>query len=197
MRAVFIDIDDTLLTDRSYVLPGNIGELARGIIAEARPERVQFDPVGIAYLNRLAELADDLRFVLSTTWRHAVGVPQTMAALERNGLRGDRWHAVPSCPWREPTEEERALGSTSGSSKADDMLAWLQAHAEAVTRWVAFDDDSDIQDRLRWPPVPGAVVLVNPTVGIQPYNFGQALAALDMPDDPVLGRHSNFRRSAR
>lgn len=46
MRIVFVDIDDVLLTDRSYILPGNIGELRHGHMAIAAPKRVSLDPVG-------------------------------------------------------------------------------------------------------------------------------------------------------
>ena len=187
-RVIFVDIDDVLLTDRAYLLPANIAELAIcGVISEADPAKIVFDPVGIAALNRLAELAD-ARFVLSTSWRRVVGVQPTIDALARNGLDASSFHTDLSCPVEIAGRE---------ISKARAIEAWLNRHP--VDRWVSLDDDDDLVEEMRriaahTDAFPfGQVVWVDSCLGISTQAFASALQTLTEKLDPILGRSRVFQ----
>ena len=186
-RAVFLDIDDVLLTARALVLSNNRRFLrANGLAVDAR--LVTFDPIGIEMLNRIAELTD-ARFVLSTSWRHTVGVELTLEALQRNGLSGSKLHADPYCP----LTGSRIDGVTG---KARDIRAWLALHKD-VEAWVAIDNAPSLAVEMRATAstARGLVIEVDPLVGISARDYSLALQHLGTPRDPDLISFKAFHPS--
>lgn len=118
MKVVFLDIDGVLNT------PGNYMDPVRGTDA------LENDLVKRA---RLVCRPADVYWVLSSTWRLAYGLAQTVAALQRHG-------------W--PEAKEKNLGETPSYPnlpRGAEIRAWLGHHPD-ITEYVIIDDDPNAGD---------------------------------------------------
>lgn len=137
MKIIFLDMDGVLCTTRSH-----IAQDQRGLM-----EALDREAVGL--LNRLAEVpGEDVRFVLSSTWRLIHDRGWMEEHLRKFGWRGqfhDDWRTI-------------ELTDVRGTEVED----WLHRHFE-VTSFVILDDDADFlprqmprlvrtefEDGLRW-----------------------------------------------
>lgn len=179
---VFLDIDGVMLPTRAYELPENKAEVkAVGSISAIRPDRVRLHPEAISALSEIHRQIPEARLVLCTSWRHSVGVAETVACLERHGVAEDFWHADRGCPWTPPSASSAELGVTTGSSKADDIIAWLKTHAATVSKWLVLDDDPDLASALISAPAPGFVMRVDGTRGLTRDDVPAILGVLTLP----------------
>lgn len=186
---IFLDIDGVILPTRAYSLPENIAEVkAVGSMSFARPDRVALHPDAIAALIQVRDRHPDARLVLCTSWRHSVGVAETISCVARHGVDPAFWHEDPACPWVIPTEEAAALGATTASSKAADILAWLDKHRTSVTAWVVLDDDAELAQALRNSPMSGFVLPIDPVRGLTETDLSAISDALTREADLPLVR---------
>jgi len=175
---IFLDIDGVMLPKRAYALAENKAELSEvGSISSARPDRIRLHPDAIAALTEIYTRIPEVRLVLCTSWRHSVGVSETIACLERNGIGKAYWHEDRACPWMPPTDEAAGLGANTGSSKAEDIAAWLDRHRGTVSRWVALDDDGDLGRMLLSVAVPGVFVQIDGNLGLTQADVPTVLSA--------------------
>lgn len=124
---LFLDIDGVLLPGRLIThdyQPGPVpwAHLLTGL---AGLTATTCCPDMIAALNGVLDRTG-ARLVLISTWRRAVGGPETREILTMQGV-ADAWHDDFEAPWT--------------GNKTGDIKAWLAAHRE-VDRWAAIDDDA-------------------------------------------------------
>jgi hypothetical protein len=92
----------------------------------------QFDQTAIERINALAHQAR-AEIAISSSWRRHVGSAETIDALVAAGL------AKPLCCLQESSEF---------STKAEDVAAWLNGHAE-IEAWALIDDDPAVCRSLK------------------------------------------------
>lgn len=178
-QIIFLDIDGVMLPERAYALPENVAEVkSAGSMSFARPERVALHPEAVDALSQLGARHPEAKLVLCSSWRHNLGVAPTIACLTRHGVDQDFWHEDPACPWVPPTAYAAELGATTSSSKAADILAWLNKHLGAISTWVVLDDDGDLVDTLQAAPVPGSVLQIDTARGLTEQDLDRISAAL-------------------
>jgi hypothetical protein len=130
MRVIFLDIDGVLYTRKAGYLPAN--RLLYESMAEVNygPRdvaiRLAFDPCAVALVNRLAETAE-ASLVLISDWRRVVGFEETYEKLVEQGVDSKHFHAA----WDAAFFRD--------SSKAADVLAWVERHKPS--RYLVLDDD--------------------------------------------------------
>ena len=116
-KIIFLDIDGPLLPARAWVLPQN----------RDASETSQFDPIAVAFVNRLIERSEG-QIVISSTWR-ARGLKYITQCFEANGISARDFHS----DWATPT------GPNINYSRKEQIAVWLHNHSE-VTHYVCIDD---------------------------------------------------------
>lgn len=89
MKALFLDIDGVLTSARAHV--ALTSKHSKFLVWH------HFDPVAIGFLNRLHEETEDLKVVLSSTWRRIYEMRDMFMMLSQAGWRGE-FHSN----WRTP-----------------------------------------------------------------------------------------------
>jgi hypothetical protein len=123
MKICFLDIDGVFFTEQAY------------FYWERKPERKEIKrsprlcPIAISNLNYLCSEVEDLRLVISSTWRLHHSLEDLLTLLEEDGFSfKDRIIGVTPC---------RSL--SSGDRRNMEIESWLEKVAD-VTEWVAIDD---------------------------------------------------------
>jgi len=96
MSVIFLDIDGVMLPGRAYALPENLRRQLllgkpgnTGDLLDRLP--VDFDPVAVALVNRLAEISG-ARIVLHSDWRRHYDKDVLFGHLVNQGLAADSIH---------------------------------------------------------------------------------------------------------
>lgn len=119
MKIVFLDIDGVLCNRAALMSHQRINDMAI------------LDRACVARLDTLcAAGGDDVRIVISSSWRKFHSRAEMAEHLELHGLRPAMVHA----DWR-----TKVLDGERG----DEIAEWLSRHAE-VTEFIILDDDSDM-----------------------------------------------------
>lgn len=133
MSVIFLDIDGVMLPGRAYALPENLRRQKllgtpghTGELLDCLP--VDFDPVAVALVGRLADVAG-ARLVLHSDWRRHYDKDVLHGHLLRQGLGAGIFHA----DWW--------LDAPFGQRKREAISAWLDAHVPEPL-WCALDDDA-------------------------------------------------------
>ena len=184
-RCVLLDIDDVLLTARAHVLPTNLARIeimaagkAHGLdLLDALP--LTFDPIAVAWLNRLT-LLTSAKIVVHSSWRNQFSGEEIRAHLLSQGVTGESLHDDLCCP------------GGPMSNKANDIEMWLSEHPE-VSRWVCIDDDKAVGHGLKKlgliparrntvPKAAGCFIEVDPAIGFGPRDYRTALEHFGIRD---------------
>src|SRR5690349_14591750 len=93
MKIIFLDIDGVLNSARTAIVNGGY---PRNF---SDRDMTMFDPVAIKFFQKLSKDNNDIKFVLSSTWRKDLGYQATAVALHlpiicqtpdlKHGVRGD------------------------------------------------------------------------------------------------------------
>lgn len=119
MNLVFLDMDGVVVTARSHAA------LDKGGLWSA------CDPIAIGYLNKMVERYD-VCFVLSSTWRYAIGYQKTIDHLMSAGFKGVFIGETPQIPFK---------------SRGVEINAYLAAHVAAgksLSSYLILDDNDDM-----------------------------------------------------
>jgi hypothetical protein len=196
---LFLDIDDVLLTGRSHALPANIARrealhATKGVgltLLESQP--ATFDPVAVAWLNRLAQLTG-AKIVVHSSWRKSVGNRETVEHLISQGVEAAYLHSRPYCQWKftSPKIHDISLWLDSAEERGeiieqfvviDDSEVWRSSEdtISAVYEEVHVGDDGRPFDPvLRHPQ--SLMVQVDPAVGFSPADYRKALDFFGVTD---------------
>jgi len=190
-RCGFLDIDDVVLTARAHVLPANVDRIEKMAAGEANGLNLldalplAFDPVAVAWLNRLTLLSVAM-IVVHSSWRGQFSTVDIRAHLLSQGITETSLHEDLCCP------------GGPMSSKANDIEMWLSEHPE-VSRWVCVDDDKAVGRELKelgliparrnWDvQSAGCFLEVDPAIGFGPRDYQLALEHFGIRDVlPVKG----------
>lgn len=139
MLVIFLDIDGVMLPARAYALPENfrrqqlIGTPGyTGDLIDCLP--VDFDPIAVALVNRMAELSG-ARIVLHSDWRRHYEKDVLRGHVIRQGLDEAHLHA----DWW--------IGAPFAQRKQETLVGWLRSHDllagldEGDGGFVVIDDD--------------------------------------------------------
>jgi len=129
MKIIFLDIDGVLNTIRSYYATGS---------------QETWDAIACKYLQVLLKYNNDLRIVVSSTWRYS---NDCLGIFKYNGFDTSMFHKH----WRTPImspEEKLGLEAKSFKEKAVrgiEIQRWLsdERHSD-VTHYCIIDDDDDM-----------------------------------------------------
>lgn len=125
MKICFLDIDGVFCTEQSYFYWGQQPDGKRKEIKKAD----RLCPIAISNLNYLCKEVDDLRLVISSTWRLHHFLGDLLTLLEEDGfIFKDRIIGVTPC---------RSI--SSGDHRYMEIESWLEKVTD-VTDWVAIDD---------------------------------------------------------
>jgi hypothetical protein len=179
-RLVFLDIDDVLLTDRALSLPSNVARLVAMERGEHYGQRIMdglpntFDPVAVAWLNRLTDVAA-ARVVIHSSWRYHIGEEDTVPHVLGQGVL--RLHDDSFCPM-----------AAHACDKHLDIRAWLERHRDEAVAWVVLDDETRLGQALAdigllaggaddgMPPIgQGRYLRIDPATGFGPSDYFDAL----------------------
>jgi hypothetical protein len=134
---LFLDIDSVLLSGRAWLLPANLSLQARGTGLTRRQSTemigrdAAFDPCAVALVARICEMTG-ARVVVASSWRYTVGLEQTRARLQEQGLPSGLLHENWACP----------MARFSSPDKGADITYWLEEHGVAhYGTWLVLDDD--------------------------------------------------------
>ena len=117
MKILFLDIDDVICTRRSHVSIGKQGKMEK------------LDPIALGLIDRLLEIQDDVRIVVSSTWRKHHSRKDLMNRFRKEGFKGE-YH------------EDWCTPILPSGFRGDEVKAWLDKHPE-VTSYLCIDDGSD------------------------------------------------------
>lgn len=131
---IFLDIDGVLCTANTS--NHDVYDIQDQLIPRQRAGHSTFDPIAIAYLNRLCETTG-ARVVVSSSWRNDDDVPHI---LRRVGFAGT-FHP----DWRTPYIKG---GHSYRARRGREIAAWLLNHPD-ITRYVIIDDDGDMLPEQR------------------------------------------------
>lgn len=137
MTAIFLDIDGVMLPGRAYALPENLRRQQllgtpgyTGDLLDRLP--VDFDPVAVSLVNRLAVISG-ARIVLHSDWRRHYDRDELRGHLLRQGLEARLFH---DAWWLEAPFAQR---------KQEAILDWLAGRGidpgSEECRFVVIDDD--------------------------------------------------------
>lgn len=119
MKILFLDIDGVLNSTKTA--------MAHGGFPLNFAQKQAFDQAAIGLLHRLCDSNDDVKIVLSSTWRLHYTAEQAAAALEL------------------PIIDRTPL---LHGPRGYEISAWLGAHPE-ITEYVILDDNNDMLDMQR------------------------------------------------
>lgn len=117
MKIIFLDIDGVVAT-------------AQSLAQDAWPPALDAESVG--RVARLCSENEDVRVVISSSWRYLYTKDEVLGRLAEHGLPSPCIHR----DWR----TVRLDGDDQ--TRGDEIAEWLSRHHE-VTRFVVLDDDSD------------------------------------------------------
>jgi hypothetical protein len=139
MRVVFLDFDGCLVPFAHYTM-GDV-----------------FSPSCVQNFNNLLRSTDDLKIVISSSWRRK-GVGKDKEILAKNGIN-----------------TSGVIGTTDPEpgSKGKEIQKWLHAHPE-VTKFVILDDEDDGIADVAY----GNLVKTNVFVGLTAADVKKTLAVL-------------------
>ncbi|RAU20746.1 hypothetical protein CU669_16820 [Paramagnetospirillum kuznetsovii] len=203
-KIAFLDIDDVILTGRAHALPANIARLEAfratdGVgltLLESQP--ATFDPVAVAWLNRLAQLSG-AKIVVHSSWRKSVGDRETVAHLISQGVEAAYLHEKPCCPWKftSPKIHDISLWLDSAEERGEVIEQFVVIDDSDVWRSSESDEPSDLDDDGRpYSPMArhpqGLMVQVDPAVGFSPADYRKALDFFGV-EDPLFDQSRTIR----
>ena len=157
MRLIFLDIDG-VLNSGDYQ---RSGRRQRGLKFLDYGNKI--DARGVYLLNGLVSRTE-AQIVLSSTWRYAVGLETTIAALRSKGFfHEERFLDITPRLWRTPEGEARVRGH-----EIDLWLDTWESTHDPVDSFVILDDDSDMAHLLP------RLVQTNNEHGLTEYDCGRA-----------------------
>lgn len=117
MKILFLDIDGPMIPWRAVYMEKNYKKLFS-----------QFDPVAVAFVNRLIDCG--VKIVISSSWAMS-GYEAIKEAFKNNNIALESIHE----DWMTP----RPTGKVGSKYRTEQIQLWLDAHPE-VTHYVSLDD---------------------------------------------------------
>ena len=123
---LMLDIDGVLATEQAHFYWEQQSDSERGSHLPAE----RLCPIAISNLNYACEQIDDLRIVISSSWRLYFNLTQIQIMLQEDGFRySDR--VIGMTP---------ARGLRDSSKRYLEIKAWVCEHVTEVRSWFAVDD---------------------------------------------------------
>ncbi len=130
MKLLFLDIDGVLNSVQANSMFNKFRKDGK-VPDHYRPFRSdEFCPICVSNLIDIVEKFDDLRIVVSSTWRIGTTVEELQTLLGNIGI-----------------PKERVIGKTpimSGKERGNEIYDWLQENKHTQTKYAVLDDDSDM-----------------------------------------------------
>ena len=126
----FLDIDGVFTSARAQFASANNADLWN-----------VFDPVGVAFMNRLHDRVDSLKFVLISTWKENLYMTENMnihwitTAFRNAGFRGDFYE-----PWKTNPDNNSKFYKV-WQSRSNEIKEYLELYASEIKDYIIFDDN--------------------------------------------------------